>query len=285
MTKCFCNTNDAIVYDSHAGVDVCTTCGVVVEMVFDDSEQYQRDDPYYHPVVTRSNLQNKLIMSLKSPIEKMEMEYENTIEFVARAINISTDHVACTTAKSIAKSCYVAGNTHHKKNAFIIACMYIACKYHDIPRELRQFSVLCAVDIRIIHKELSIVGMSPVALSLKSTTSNTNSIFKGLAIRFIQGLNIDDESGKKIKRSVLEIFESYPCLMDLGKKPRSIVSGIIAYLLQKHSIHVPLHTVSTISGVCNQTIISNLKLVNNYINNQGIQCIQSHSSGAVTRRE
>ncbi|AAC96475.1 hypothetical protein PBCV1_A107L [Paramecium bursaria Chlorella virus 1] len=263
---CYCEVPTTI-YDSMTGFDVCTTCGVVLEMVLDETPEYQYDesgtdvghyglsDASLGTVLdTQNTLTKRLEASLADKPDLIIHEIKNIAAQVCQAIHIRIPHIIYDTAIEIAKlhrdKIYLSGG---KKIASIAMSVYFACKLHNSDREIRMFSSACSIDMKLLNS-----AIKSIKETLKDTKymeiSNGDNKYYALVTQFVDRLNISNEDIKKLRRDSNKMIDKISGIFDTGKKPRTIVASIIYICALSNTIDVDMREISVATGVCSQSI-------------------------------
>ncbi|APC25555.1 Transcription factor IIB [Only Syngen Nebraska virus 5] len=263
---CYCEVPTTI-YDSMTGFDVCTTCGVVLEMVLDETPDYQYDDAgadmgHYGlagaslgtMIDTHSTLTKRLEASLADKPDLVIQEIKNIAAQVCQAIHIRIPHVIYDTSVEIAKlhrdKIYLSGG---KKIASIAMSVYFACKLHNSDREIRLFSSACSIDMKLLNS-----AIKSIKETLKDTkymtVANSDNKYYALVTQFIGRLHITEEDTKKLRRDSNNMIDRVSSIFDTGKKPRTIVATIIYMCALSNNMDIDMREISIATNVCSQSI-------------------------------
>lgn len=263
---CYCEVPTTI-YDSTTGFDVCTTCGVVMEMVLDETPEYQYDDAgtdvgHYGlsgaslgtVIDTHNSLTKRLEASLADKPDMIIHEIKNIVAQVCQAIHIRIPHVIYDTAVEIARlhrdKIYLSGG---KKIASIAMSVYFACKLHNSDREIRLFSSACSIDMKLLNS-----AVKSIKETLKDTQyiaiSNGDNKYHALVTQFVGRLDISNEDVKKLRRDSNNMIDKISGIFDTGKKPRTIVATIMYICALTNNMDIDMREISLATNVCSQSI-------------------------------
>jgi len=262
---CYCET-PTIIYDS-TGFDICSMCGVVLEMVLDDSPEYQYNDEgtdvgHYGlagaslgtTVDSKNALLKRLEASLADKPDLILQEIKNITAQVCQAIHIRIPHIIYDTAVEIAKlhrdRVYLSGG---KKFASIAMSVYFACKLNNSDREIRLFSSACSLDMKLLNS-----AIKSIKETLKDTKfmaiANSDNKYYALVTQFIDRLSITTDNAKKLRRDTLNTIDKISSVFDTGKKPRTIVATIVYICALSSGIDIDMREISLATNVCSQSL-------------------------------
>ncbi|ABU43688.1 hypothetical protein PBCVNY2B_171L [Paramecium bursaria Chlorella virus NY2B] len=276
--RCYCEVSN-LVHDVETGFEVCTTCGVVVDSILDESPEYQYDDRGhdigYHGqqgaslgtvMDTNNKLTKRLEASLADTSDMILYEIKNVAEQVCLAIHIRVPHIIHDTAVEIAsihrERIYLSGR---KKIASIAMAVYFACKLHGADREIRLFSTSCCIDMKLLN-----FAIKSIKEHLKDTKyiiiSNSENKYHALITQFTERLNISTENIKKLRRNSNIMLDNISDIFDTGKKPRTIVASIICICALTNDMNLDLKEISRATNVCSQSISKCISYMKNKYN-------------------
>jgi len=263
---CFCAIPTAV-FDSSTGFDVCSTCGVVMEMVLDDTPEYEYSDRgsfvghYGLPdsslgtvVDTHNTLTKRLEASLADKQDLILQEIKNITGQICQAIHIRIPHVIYDTSVEIAKlhreKIYLSGG---KKIASIAMSVYFACKLHNSDREIRLFSSACSIDMKLLNSAIKSIKET-LNDTKYMTVANSDNKYYALVTQFIGRLHITEEDIKKLRRDSNNMIDRVSSIFDTGKKPRTIVATIIYMCALVNNMDIDMREISIATNVCSQSI-------------------------------
>ena len=287
---CICKEMN-IKYDERNGMNVCVSCGVVIEdnMIDEKAEWNNYSDEFHdnpsrcgmpiNPLLQHSSM-STIIKNNKNKFmgilhNQMSMTYNERsrykiFEYIAKVssengkLNSSIIEQAKYYYKEISEKKLSRGSI---RQGLIACCILYACKYMKSPRSIKEISKITGVSVPIINKTNKIFIEHMHKLENKTiiehnlVTDNTTS--EDLITRFCNSMHINEckqysfiKEVRKINEYILE-HKILTC-----KTPSAIVLGIILYLCKKKNICVLKKSISdqyNISIVTMNKIIKTLE--------------------------
>lgn len=288
--KCICKKMN-IKYDERNGMNVCVSCGVVIEdNMIDEKAEWNNynDDCHVNPsrcgmpinpllqqsslsTIIKNNknkfmgiLHNQMSMNYTERSRYKIFEYINKVSSENGKLNSSIIEQAKYYYKEISEKKLSRGSI---RQGLIACCILYACKYMKSPRSIKEISKITGVSVPIINKTNKIFIEHMHKLENKTiiehnlVTDNTTS--DDLITRFCNSMNIHECKQyafiKEVKRINEYIIEQKILTC---KTPSAIVLGIILYLCKKRNMCVLKKNISdqyNISIVTMNKIIKTLE--------------------------
>jgi transcription initiation factor TFIIIB Brf1 subunit/transcription initiation factor TFIIB len=257
---CFCET-PIIIFDSATSTEICAGCGVVMEMVLDESPEYGYDDNGADVSYTSSfsgttvqfsdnKLANKLQVTAMTNADVKAQEMKRTVDTICSAYHIQTPHIIRDMAMELATKLDECVRICGKKRfASYAAAVYFSCKLNNAYRELRSFSEVCGVDIKNLN-----FAVKMFKEHLNEYISPKNSPHDTLVSSTILKFNIDEESKKLLRKVVLNMIDAHSDIFDSGRKPRTIVAALLLINVFCHNIQLDVRDIAESMGICHTSI-------------------------------
>ena len=156
------------------------------------------------------------------------------------------------------------------RKGLIACCIMYACKTLNVPRSVKEISVITKVSVPILNKTTK-VFMKTMGDILQSADGGMDSLLestdtKHLINRYCNLLHLSDKKQemlfvRNVKRIDLELKKSGT--LDC-KTPTAIITGIIMYASQTLDIPISKSTISVVFNVSIVTINKIVKLITDY---------------------
>lgn len=175
-------------------------------------------------------------------------------EFVA-AFRLSTTSLIGATARELFEDAHEARATRSDtRRALAAAALYFACKLENTGRELRQVSDVCGVDLRTLNAATvemkALLAGKPYHARLHATLQAGK-----LLDIFLDRLALATDDRRRVWRAAQALDGRLSRLMDCGRKPRTICSGLLWVAVQDEAVGgVGKKDVTAACAVCQQTL-------------------------------
>jgi transcription initiation factor TFIIIB Brf1 subunit/transcription initiation factor TFIIB len=259
---CFCEVPTPF-FDSMTSTDVCTTCGVVLEMVLDDSPEYGFDTEG-NDISYTSNFSGTIVSfdSHNAPLaakfqnttmtatESRRLEMVKTVNIICDAFHIHNPSIIRECAIDLVDKLEENTKLNGKKRfASYAVAVYYACKLNHASRELRSFASTCSMDIKYLNFAVK-VFKETIPGVLQKTASEHEVFLSSTIAKF----SIDSASQNKLRKFSLNFINTYPQIFETGRKPRTIIAAVI--LIQVFNSDVPLvaKDISTVMGISHSSV-------------------------------
>lgn len=267
------------VTDWASGDVVCVMCGVVLEgHILDESPEwrhYAQDDGHAGPDRSRvgaaasrnggavagtyldlgQGKRRRLAAAALDPHASTLREGLGLVESFATAFRLSTTSLIANTAKELFEDAHVARPSRaDTRRPLAAAALYFACKLENTGRELRQVADVCGVDERALNAAAddmkAMLAGRPYHARLHSTLQAGK-----LVDIFLDRLSLKAEDRRRVWRAAQAMDGRLSRLMDCGRKPRTICSGLLWVALQDEAVAgVAKKDVTAACAVCQQTL-------------------------------
>lgn len=278
---CDCPSVDpaALVTDWASGDVVCCRCGVVLEgHILDESPEWRNHDPstargggdksragggldrHGAPTGTYLEVPHKrrrcaTAQDRRDPRDAALDEGARLVEAFVTAFGLSATSTVAATAKELFEDVHAAramrSDTRH---AMAAAAVYFGCKMEQAGRELRQVAAVCGVGVKALNAATAeykdaLAGKAYYPALLATLPPGT------LIDIFLDRLRLPPDQRKRVWRAAQALDRSVQSLVDCGKKPRTICSGILFLALQQEGIAtVTKKHITEACSVCQQTL-------------------------------
>lgn len=286
----------SLLHDHKTGHQVCTECGSIKTMLFDDTAEWSygvnengKKDPSRcgcpsNPLLEKSSLST----SIKGTNQTLMKRLHN---------QMSMDHVERSlfhVFELITRLCVDNGNLHNNiveqakfyyktiskrklsrgiiRQGLIACCIMYACKYGHVNRSIKEISKMCDVSVPVLNKtnKLFIEYMKDILIKDDVLNQSTRTI--DLIPRYCNSIglskNIEQQFLKKM--NFLDSFIKSSDILD-GKTPSSIASGMIMYLCKVNKIDIDKKTFVSNQNISIVTMNKILRIIETNIehtNNQ-----------------
>jgi transcription initiation factor TFIIIB Brf1 subunit/transcription initiation factor TFIIB len=259
---CFCEVPTPL-FDSLTSTEVCTTCGVVMEMVLDDGPEYGYDcegndisyTSNFSGTIVSFNTQNaplaaKFQNTTLTAVESRRLEMVKTVNIICDAFHIHNPSIIRECAVDLVDKLEEHIKLNGKKRfASYAVAVYYACKLNHASRELRTFASTCSMDIKDLNFAVK-VFKEAIPNVLQKTASEHEVFLSSTIAKF----SLDDASQKTLRKICLNFINKYPHIFESGRKPRTIIAAVI--LIQVFNSDVPLvaKDISTVMGISHSSV-------------------------------
>jgi hypothetical protein len=281
---CDCEAGPSTLTDWASGDVVCCACGVVIEGHILDEAPEWRSFAADGPAEDRSRVgsaanrwgQAALGTYLDRPCgggagggkrrrrvrdmgadpreESLRLGLHAIDTFVSN-FGLSTNGTVACTAKELFSDLHelkpVRSDVRHASAA---AAVYFGCKMENVGRELRLVSQVCQVDARALNAATSEFKASLADKPYAARLFVTLQAGKLIDI-CLDRLRLPPEERRRVWRAAHQLDEALVDLMDSGRKPRTLCSGLLWLALQQENIaSVGKREVTEACSVCQQTL-------------------------------
>ena len=272
---CFCVIPTPI-FDSMSSVDVCTTCGVVLETVLDDSPEYGFDDQgndvsyvsNFSGTIVSFDGQNaplaaKFQNTTMTAAETRRLEMVKTVNAICDAFHIPNPSVIRECATDLVDKLDERGVKLNGKKRFAsyAVAVYFSCKLNDASRELRSFASTCSMDAKNLNFAVKVFKES-IPDILRKNTSEHEIFLSSTVAKF----SLDDASRKTLRKISLGFINKYPQIFETGRKPRTVIAAVI--LIQVFNSDVPMDAkdISATMGISHSSVATAAKEISKMCN-------------------
>lgn len=254
---CDCADGPTPVTDWARGDVVCCACGVVVEgHILDETPTWaETAAPSPKRRRTGDTGKERKLRCVVDPREASLMDGMKVIDnFVGRFGLSSTSTIAITAKELFTDLNEVKGVRSDTRSALAAAAVYYGCKMENSGRELRLVSQVCEVDAKALN-----AAASEYKEALHARPYHAK-LFAGLQAgklidMFLDRLRLPTDQRRRVWRVAHALDESLVDLMDCGRKPRTICSGILYMAVQQEGIaSVTKKDITEACSVCQQTL-------------------------------
>lgn len=256
---CDCADGPTPVTDWARGDVVCCACGVVVEgHILDDTPTWAETaapSPKRRRTGDAAGGKERKLRCVVDPKEASLMDGIKVIDHFVGRFGLSTTSAIATTAKELFTDLHaVKGVRSDTRQALAAAAVYYGCKMENAGRELRLVSQVCEVDAKALN-----AAASEYKESLHAQAYHPK-LFAGLQAgklidMFLDRLRLPADQRRRVWRAAHALDESLVDLMDCGRKPRTICSGILYMAVQQEAIAgVTKKDITEACSVCQQTL-------------------------------
>lgn len=282
------------VTDWASGDVVCLACGVVTEgHILDETPEWRNHDggpdqsrvgavtdplrgarlgTYLAPAAARRGGGGSGGGSLKrvcrglsaavardDPREAALHEGLAVVDALALDMRLTTTSTIASTARELFADLHAArGVRADTRRAAAAAALYFGCKLENVGRELRRMAALCGVDLKAL---CAAAGDFKAALGDKAYYPRLFAPLQAgkLIDSFVDRLADEAALGPEVRRAVWRaahaLDESLVGIMDCGRKPRTICSGVLFLAAQQTpGAAVTKKHVTAACEVCQQTL-------------------------------
>lgn len=277
---CDCAEGPTTVTDWSTGDVVCRVCGVVVEgHIIDDSPEWHvlddaRAGPPPNPFLSSDAVCGGTILSSSSSCKAAPKrrrlndevyQYQRpdplvaglaVVESCVAALGLATTGTVAGAAKQLFVDLYRArGGRADNRRSVAAAAVYFACKLERVERELRLVATACDVDTRALHaatreyKDGSLADKPYYRRLFEALPADR------LIDVFLDRLRLSDVDRKRVWRAANRLHAVLEAVMDCGRKPRTICSGLLLLALQAEGVQgVGKKELTRACSVCHQTL-------------------------------
>jgi hypothetical protein len=272
---CFCETPTPF-FDSLTSCDVCTTCGVVIETVLDDSPEYGFDESGQDISYT-SNFSGTIVSfdSRDAPLaakfqnttmtaqESRRLEMVKTVNTICDAFHIHNPSTIRDTAIELVdklEECGVKLNGKKRFASYAVA-VYYACKLNQASRELRTFAEVCCMEAKNLN--FAVKTFKETIPDVLQRTSSEHEVFLSSTIAKFY---LDNAAQNTLRKGCLDFLAKYPQIFESGRKPRTIIAAVI--LIQVFNSDVPLvaKDISATMGISHSSVATAAKEISKLCN-------------------
>ena len=268
------------VTDWASGDVVCMRCGVVVEAhILDESPEWR----YHDDAGTTSGCrvgQAKATMSTTTtrgsstyidvhagargtkrrrvgggePREVALFDGLRLIDHYVAEFRLSPTSGIAATARELFEHAHEArASRSDTRHATAAAALYLACKLEGTGREVRHVADVCGIPPRALNAATAdlkhLLRGRPYHARLHSTLEAGT-----LLDIFLDRLRLDPAIRKRVWRAAQALDGRVSRLMDCGRKPRTICSGLLWVAVQDEAVGLSKKDVTAACDVCQQTL-------------------------------
>jgi transcription initiation factor TFIIIB Brf1 subunit/transcription initiation factor TFIIB len=268
---CECQSPDPVL-DYAGGAEVCRGCGVVLDgVVFADGREWWGDDAaragpapdQFQPAPT-TRIDNPRGVSKRvlaaaaadgaAAGERLLREGFRVVDAFARNMLIATNHTVVVRAKELFRDLHavkpVRGDAREPAAA---AALYYGFKMESAPRELKDLAGRCGVATRGLHAAVDAYKEHLPAAAYHGQLFAT--VAAGNLINaYGDRLPVSDADRKAVKRAAHRLDERLRGRLDSGRRPATVVSGLLFVGLREAGVAVPKKALLAACGVCQQTL-------------------------------
>lgn len=267
---CDCEAPDPVL-DYAGGAEVCRGCGVVLDgVVFAEGREWWGDDaaragpapdPFAAPPATRLDNPrgvSKRVLAAAAADgnggERLLREGFRVIDGFARHMAVAANHAVVVRAKELFRDLHavkpVRGDAREPAAA---AALYYGFKMESAPRELKELAGRCGVHARGLHAAVDAykehLPCKDYHAGLFATVAAGN-----LINAYGDRLPVSDADRKAVKRAAHRLDERLRGRLDSGRRPATVVSGLLFAALRETGVAVPKKALLAACGVCQQTL-------------------------------
>ena len=275
MCDCPVLNRAALVTDWASGDVVCVQCGVVVEgHILDESPEWRNHDG--EPAHDKSRVggstdrhgrpsgtyleggpagcKRRRALAADPRDAALEEGLKQVDAFVA-AFGLTSSSAVAITARELFEDMHALRTVRSDtRRPMAAAAVYFGCKMERAGRELRQVARVCQVDLKALNAATAeykeCLAEKPYYCKLLATLPAGT-----LIDQFLDRLDLPRDQRKRVWRAAHMLDQSLEGLMDCGRKPRTICSGILYVALQQEGIAtVTKKHVTDACAVCQQTL-------------------------------
>lgn len=268
---CDCAGGPTPITDWACGDVVCRECGVVVEgHIIDESPEWRVHEGEDYADKCRVGAASASLGTYldgmgggsrkrrRGPVlEPGEQSLRDGLrvvaDFVGRFRQSSTGAIARTARMLFEDAHAVRPVRSDIRNPTAAAAVYLACKLEDTARELRQVAEVCQIDQKALNAATADLKVAlrerPYHLRLYATLEASK-----LLDIFLDKLGLDPTDRKRAWRASQALAGRLRSLLDCGRKPRTICSGLLYVAMQDEGIATSKKDVTEACAVCQQTL-------------------------------
>lgn len=266
---CDCAEGPTPVTDWSCGDVVCRACGVVVEgHIIDETPEWrvhEGDDyaskcrvgaasaalgTYLDGAVGKRRRRGPAL----DPGEQALRDGLRVVaDFVARFRQPSTGAIARAARMLFEDAHAVRPVRSDTRAATAAAAVYLGCKLEDTARELRQVAEVCGVDSRSLNAATADLKAAVRERPYHPRLYASLEASKLLDI-FLDRLGLAAADRKRAWRASQALAGRLRELLDCGRKPRTICSGLLYVAMQDEGIATSKKEVTEACAVCQQTL-------------------------------
>ena len=270
MCDCGPVVDETLLVTDHASGDlVCTQCGVVVEgHMIDTSPEWRSHDA--HDRSRAGGPDNALLTAQHRTVFKESKstwrcigrdptaalrEAFALVDRCARTLGLSTEGGAAAWAKELYRDMHEVRPVRGcaAKHAHAVAAVYFGCKLSGAAREMRHISASCDVDIAALNDAVAaykdrLAGRSYHPRLFEAVQAGT------LINMYADRLGLGADELRRTKRAAHVLDEQLLEVLDCGRAPRTICSGVLWLAASSERVPVSKRAVMAACGVCQQTI-------------------------------
>jgi transcription initiation factor TFIIIB Brf1 subunit/transcription initiation factor TFIIB len=248
---CDCIDGPTPVTDWASGEVVCCACGVVTEgYILDDAPLWRDDEePRRGPPRGGPPPAKRPRVPRDDPDPALRRGLALVQRFVGNLGLSSTCAVAGTAKELFTDVLAARGPRTDNRDALAAAAVYYGCRLENAERELRLIIDVCGVEARAMHAAADefkdLLGERHYHARLFGP------LRAGLLVDvFLDRLRLPPETRKRVWRDARAL--DAVLLMDCGRKPRTLCSGILFLAAERHG--VAKKDVAEACDVCQQTL-------------------------------
>lgn len=257
---CDCPEGPTPVTDWARGDVVCCACGVVVEgHILDETPQWHDHaadaDSRRRRGSEASARPAKRARALEDPRELALNEGLDVLKELVVAMRLSTTGTVACMARELFADLHAAKAVRSdNRRAVAAAALYYGCKLENAGRELRLVSDVCGVELKALNAATSEYKASLADRPYYPRLFATLQAGKLIDI-FLDRLRLAPEVRKRVWRAAHQMDEALVDIMDCGRKPRTICSGILYLAAQQERVTgVGKKEITEACSVCQQTL-------------------------------
>jgi transcription initiation factor TFIIIB Brf1 subunit/transcription initiation factor TFIIB len=272
---CDCEGEPSPVTDWAGGDVVCCACGVVLEgHILDEAPEWRNHaaaDGGHAADRSRVGAADARLGTylergaggkrrrLRDPTrDAREQALHDGLALVDRLVGAfglsTTSNVAATARELFADLHEAKGVRSDTRRACAAAAVYYGCKLENVGRELRLVSQVCQVDAKALNSATSEYKAALADKPYHARLFATLQAGKLIDI-FLDRLRLAPDLRRRAWRAAHQLDESLVDVMDCGRKPRTICSGILFVAAQQERIPgVGKKEITEACAVCQQTL-------------------------------
>lgn len=267
---CDCAEGPTPVTDWSCGDVVCQACGVVVEgHIIDEAPEWRVHEGEDYATKCRVGAASAALGTYLDgvgtgkrrrrgpaldPGEQALREGLRVVaDFVGRFRQSSNGAIA-RAARMLFEDAHAARPVRSDTRApSAAAAVYLGCKLEDTARELRQVAEVCQVDLRALNAATADLKAALRGQPYHARLYATLEASKLLDI-FLDRLSLAPPERKRAWRASQALAGRLRELLDCGRKPRTICSGLLYVAMQDEGIPASKKDVTDACAVCQQTL-------------------------------
>jgi len=263
---CDCDTPNPV-FDSVQSEEICMNCGVVLDHILYDGREWGFDDSgkdvgHVGQAGARlgtimdpfDRVSKRVVAASADRTDVSERENEGIVDTQCRSLKISSTVISAT-AKDMFRI-HLSAKTlgGETKQAAAAACLYYACRAERANRELRLISSVCQIDMRAMNAAAKTVKDTLRTTAYGPKIAEHNGGIEALVDVFLDRLRLPPDDRRALWRYTTKTLREVEYLFDSGRKPRTIVGGIIYVAAANLHMDIPKKNIMEAAGVCAQTL-------------------------------
>lgn len=263
--QCFCEMPNPV-YDSGTGFDVCSVCGVVMEMILDETAEYGYDrdgnDISYVSQFSGSKIDfktpnvttysNKLQDRTMTSKDIKHNEMKKTIDAICDAFKIPLPSIIRDQAVGLMEKLEERGVFPHGKKRFAsyAVAVFFSCKLNDASRELRSFATTLSMDIKDINYAVNLFRQELPELLVRRTTSEHEVLLNSS----LKKMDLDSGVERVMRKNALDIMSEHSDIFETGRKPRTVIAGLLMIMVFRHDLGIDVRKISASMDISHSSV-------------------------------